>query len=115
MAEIFPDDEPAPCDAIEQVMQILGRAWAGAVLRAILDGHDRFSAVARAVPGASDSVLTTRLRELCRRGLAERIVEAGPPVVIRYTPTPAGRDAAPILAEIEAFARAHPEVVAGDR
>lgn len=99
------------CSQIEEAMSILGRAWAGAVLEAMLAGADRFSDISRAVPGVSDGVLTTRLRELCRHGLVERIVEPGPPTSVRYRLTPAGRDVAPVLDAIRVFAQQHREVL----
>ncbi len=68
------------CSVIEEVMGILGRAWAGAVVQAILDGNVRFNDIARAIPGVTDGMLSARLRELCARGIVERVVVPGPPV-----------------------------------
>lgn len=99
------------CSMIEDVMGILGRAWAGAVIQAILDGNERFNDIARAIPGVTDGMLSTRLRELGARGLVDRLVEAGPPVGVSYRLTQAGRDVAPILDAVRAFGRSHPEVV----
>ncbi len=91
-------------------MAVLGRAWAGAVVQAMLDGNERFSELARSVPDVADSVLTTRLKELCEHGLAERVVEPGPPVVVRYRLTQAGRDAAPVLDAVARYAAANPQI-----
>lgn len=93
------------CEAIEAALEVFGRAWAGPVLRALLDGAERFSEIRREVDGISDAVLSTRLRELCDFGLATRLVEAGPPVMVRYRLTDAGRDAEPVLAALAAFGR----------
>lgn len=94
-------------------MAILGRAWAGAVLRAMLDGNERFSELSRAVPGVSDSVLSARLKELCEHGLAERSVDGGPPVTVRYELTASGREMAPVLDAVVRYAADHPELFAG--
>ena len=106
---------PAWCsevaDVIEDVMGILGRAWAGAVIQALLDGNERFNDIARAIPGVTDGMLSARLRELCTRGLIVRVVEAGPPVGVTYRLTEAGRDVAPVLDAVRAFGRTHPEVI----
>ena len=99
------------CSTIEGVMGILGRAWAGAVIQAILDGNDRFNDIARAIPGVTDGMLSARLRELCARGLVERLVAPGPPVVVTYRLTDAGTDVAPVLDAVRAFGRTHPEVL----
>jgi len=98
------------CGVIEEVMAVLGRAWAGAVLEAMLGGAQRFSEIGRAVPGITDAVLSARLKELCAHGLVERIVEAGPPVAVSYHLTPAGRDVEPVLDAIRAFGLRHPRV-----
>jgi DNA-binding HxlR family transcriptional regulator len=100
------------CSVIEDVMSILGRAWAGAVVQAILDGSERFNDIARAIPGVTDGMLSARLRELCARGLVERAVDPGPPVSVTYRLTDAGRDVAPVLEAVRAFGRTHPEVIA---
>jgi DNA-binding HxlR family transcriptional regulator len=99
------------CSTIEGVMAILGRAWAGAVIQAIRDGNERFNDIARAIPGVTDGMLSARLRELCARGLVERIVEPGPPVVVTYRLTDAGRDVGPVLDAVRAFGDAHREVI----
>ena len=96
------------CDAVHQALALLGRAWAGAVLWAMLDGAERFTEIRTAVPGISDAVLTARLRELCAHGLAERNVDAGPPVQVRYRLTDAGFATGPVLDALRDFARRHP-------
>ncbi|MFV0318693.1 MAG: winged helix-turn-helix transcriptional regulator [Microthrixaceae bacterium] len=101
------------CASIESVMAVLGRAWAGSILDAMLEGRQRYSDLSRAVPGVTDSVLTTRLRELCEHGLADRVVDDGPPVAVRYLPTDAGRDMAPVIAALKEYAQRHPEVATG--
>ena len=100
------------CSVIEDVMGVLGRAWAGAVVQAILDGSERFNDIARAIPGVTDGMLSARLRELCARGLVERAVEPGPPVSVTYRLTQAGRDVAPVLDAVRVFGQAHPELFA---
>jgi len=102
----------ASCPVIEGVMGVLGRAWAGAVIEALLAGNTRFTEIARFVGGATDAVLSARLKELCARGLVIRHVEPGPPVSVTYTLTEAGHDAAPVLEAIRAYGQAHPEVTA---
>jgi DNA-binding HxlR family transcriptional regulator len=103
--------EPGECSVIEGVMGILGRAWAGAVIQAIREGNERFNDIARAIPNVTDGMLSARLRELCARGLVERVVEPGPPVVVTYRLTDAGRDVAPVLDAVRAYGAAHPEVL----
>lgn len=107
-------DVQGQCTVVEDVMGVLGRAWAGAVIEALLAGHSRFRELSRAIPGVTDGVLSTRLKELCARGLAERVVEPGPPTVVEYRLTAAGRDVAPVLAAVREFGAAHPDVIRSD-
>lgn len=99
------------CSAIEAAISVFGRAWAGAVLRAMIDGAERFTDIRRAVPGVTDAVLATRLKELCARGFAERVVEPGPPVAVRYTLTDLGRSTEPVLESLERFGHEHAEAL----
>jgi DNA-binding HxlR family transcriptional regulator len=102
-----------PCEPFDAAMRLLGRRWAGAVVRAMLDGAGRFGEIRARVPGITDAVLTTRLRELCARGLATREVAPGPPVTIRYRLTPAGADLAPVLDAVEKYGRRHQALLEG--
>ena len=96
------------CEAVHRALALLGRAWAGAVLWAMLGGAERFSEIRAAVPGISDAVLTARLRELCDHALVERQVAPGPPVAVRYLLTDAGRATRPVLEALRDYARQHP-------
>lgn len=101
------DERATHCDAIETALTVFGRAWAAAILQGMLGGAERFGDIRRALPGVSDAVLTTRLRELCAKGFAERLVEPGPPVSVRYVLTDLGRASRPVLAALEDFGRTH--------
>lgn len=96
-----------PCEPFEAAMRLLGRRWAGQVVRAMLGGARRFGEIRAAVPGITDPVLTTRLRELCAAGLATRAVTDGPPVLVEYVLTPAGRDLRPVLRAVERYGAKH--------
>ncbi|HOA58011.1 MAG TPA: helix-turn-helix domain-containing protein [Dermatophilaceae bacterium] len=113
--EAEPEAEPEPgtpeCTVVESVLAFLGRAWAGAVVEALLHGNERFGDIAKAIPEATDGVLSARLKDLCARGLALRDVTPGPPVSVRYTLTAAGRDLGPVLDALTAYGAAHPEVL----
>ncbi len=99
------------CPAYDAAMALLGRRWAGAVIRVLLDGARRFGDLRRELPGVTDAVLTTRLRELCDAGFVTRTVRPGPPVAVVYDLTAAGRDLRPVIAAIEDFGRTHLELL----
>ncbi len=96
-----------PCEPFEAAMRLLGRRWAAGVVRAMLAGASRFGEIRAALPGITDAVLSTRLRELCAHGLATREVAPTSPVQVHYRLTPAGRDLRPVLREVERYGNKH--------
>ena len=100
-----------PCEPFEAAMRLLGRRWAGAVVRAMLRGATRFGEIRAELPGITDAVLTTRLRELCALDLATRDVSPTTPVQVHYWLTPAGRDLQPVLVAIEEYGTKHEDLL----
>ena len=85
---------------VARAVEVLGQRWTILVLRELLWGNDRFTAIARGVPRMSPTLLSSRLRELERVGLVERGIEAGEP---RYRLTPAAQELQPIIEQIGAW------------
>jgi DNA-binding HxlR family transcriptional regulator len=108
-------DECASADAaLVRAFDLLGKRWTGVVLGTLRGGPGGFRALARAIDGISDSVLSDRLAELSAAGLVTRTVSEGPPVTVRYSLTAAGRALLPALEQITRWARRHlPGDVAG--
>jgi|SRR5579875_661539 len=79
------------CPRYHHAVELIGRRWTGAILRALLAGVDRFSDLAHAIPGLSDRMLSERLKELEAEGIVERIVIPETPVRIEYHLTKKGR------------------------
>lgn len=67
-----------PC-GIARALDVVGERWALLVVRELLLGPKRFSDLHRALPGASQNVLSHRLRELTGKGVICRR-RLGPPV-----------------------------------
>ena len=88
------------CPLYHEAVELVGKRWSGAILAVLLEteGAARFSEIALAVPDLSDRLLSERLKELECRGL----VTKGPD---GYALTEMGRDLAPALSEIRAWAR----------
>lgn len=78
------------CPHFHHAVELIGRRWTGAVLRALLLGATRFSELRAAVPGLSDRMLSERLRELQEEGIVERHVYDETPVRVEYTLTAKG-------------------------
>ena len=74
------------------------------MLGTLSGGPVGFRALARAVEGISDSVLSDRLTELTRAGVVRRTVDEGPPVSVAYELTDAGRGLLPALEQISRWA-----------
>jgi DNA-binding HxlR family transcriptional regulator len=79
------------CPDYHSAVELIGRRWTGAILRALLSNVNRFNDLAAAVPGLSDRMLAERLRELETEGVVSRIVIPATPVRVEYTLTEKGR------------------------
>jgi DNA-binding HxlR family transcriptional regulator len=90
--------------ALARAFELLGKRWTGVVLGTLSGGPTGFRALARAVEGISDSMLSDRLGELTAAGLVIRTVDGGPPVSVAYELTDAGRGLLPALEQISRWA-----------
>ncbi len=95
-------DGPAACQQpfcpyYQYVVELLGRRWLGAILRALMSGITRFSALSNTIPDVSDRMVSERLKELEEVGIVERIVIPETPVRIEYQLTPKGRALRPLM------------------
>jgi DNA-binding HxlR family transcriptional regulator len=98
-------DECARADeTLVRAFDLLGRRWTGVVLGTLSGGPAGFRALARAIDGISDSMLSDRLGGLTSAGLVARRVDEGPPVSVRYELTEAGRALLPALEQISRWA-----------
>jgi DNA-binding HxlR family transcriptional regulator len=78
------------CPTYHRAIELIGRRWTGAILRAMLSGEARFSEIAAAVPGLSDRLLSERLKELEAEGMVRRTVVPSTPVRVDYALTEKG-------------------------
>jgi DNA-binding HxlR family transcriptional regulator len=79
------------CPRYHHAVELLGRRWNGAILRAMLAGRVRYAEIRAAVPGLSDTLLSKRLDELEAEGLIERHVIPTNRVTVEYRLTGKGR------------------------
>jgi DNA-binding HxlR family transcriptional regulator len=82
--------DSAFCPRYHRAVEVIGKRWTGAILRAMLLDVTRFAELRAAVPGLSDRMLAERLKELQDEGIVERIVHAETPVRIEYQLTEKG-------------------------
>src|SRR6202163_1473297 len=90
--------------AFQRAIELIGKSWTGAVVKALLPGPARFNQLLAGIPGISDRVLTERLRELETEGIVERLVDPGPPGGVSYRLTSRGRALEPVLAAVSDWA-----------
>jgi DNA-binding HxlR family transcriptional regulator len=79
------------CAVYQHTVELIGRRWTGAIIRALLSGVSRFSDLSETVPGLSDRMLAERLKELEAAGIVQRTVIPETPVRVEYTLTEKGR------------------------
>lgn len=82
---------------VEVTLDVIGGKWKGMVLYWLLNGTARFSEIRRAVPKATQRMLTLQLRELESDGVIRRKVYAEVPPKVEYSLTEFGLSLQPIL------------------
>lgn len=85
-------------------VELIGRRWTGAILRALIGGPRRFHELTAIVPGLSERLLSERLKELERARVVTRRVLPGPPIAVEYELTESGRDLEETITAIGAWA-----------
>ena len=82
--------QSAFCPVYQRTVELIGRRWTGAIIRALISGVIRFSDLCDTVPGLSDRMLAERLKELEAEGIVRRTVIAETPVRVEYSLTEKG-------------------------
>ena len=85
------------CPLYHRAIEIIGRRWTGAIVRALLAGDTRFCQIRSTIPGLSDRLLSERLKELEAEGIVDRRVTAEAQVRIEYRLTPKGEALADVV------------------
>ena len=89
--------------AVEATLAVVGGRWKPVLLFHLLEGRKRFSDLCRAVPNATQRMITLQLRELEADGVVARHVFAQVPPRVEYSLTDIGRKFAPVLESIRAW------------
>jgi DNA-binding HxlR family transcriptional regulator len=92
------------CPAYHYAVELIGRRWTGAIMRALYCGDIRFSEITKTIPGLSDRLLSERLKELEHEGLVARTVIPETPVRIEYHLTAKGNDLGQVMRAIASWA-----------
>ena len=101
------DETQGYCPVFHRAVELNGRRWNGPILRALLDGADRFGEIRSRIPGLTDRLLAQRLRELEREGVVERACPSSSATTVpHYTLTTKGHSLAPVIESIAQWAAA---------
>src|SRR5215213_3377564 len=99
------EENGAFCPLYLHAIELVGRRWTGAILRALtVQGTMRFSDIIAAVPGLSDRLLSERLKQLECEGIVLRTVIPDHPVRIEYDLTEKGRALESVIAAVATWA-----------
>ncbi|WP_027344119.1 winged helix-turn-helix transcriptional regulator [Hamadaea tsunoensis] len=99
-------DAVAGCPT-HRVLGRLGGRWVSLVLKELALGPRRNGELTRAVPGATQKMLTETLRGLERDGLVGRSAVAGSPAGVAYRLTALGESLLPVMAAVTVWAEEH--------
>src|SRR5574341_2104584 len=94
------------CPHYHHAVELIGRRWTGAILRALLVGVCRFSDLTETIPGLSDRMLSERLKELEAEGVVVRSVIPETPVRVEYHLTEKGRSLSSVIEAVAGWADA---------
>ena len=92
------------CPAFHKSVELIGKRWTGAIIRAMRFGVVRFSDISESIPGLHDRLLSERLKELEHEGVVARTVIPETPVRIEYHLTEKGKGLYDALDAISAWA-----------
>lgn len=88
-------------------MDVVGGKWKGLILWALDERTYRFGELRRQVPGVTEKVLTSHLREMEEDGIVHREVHAEVPPRVEYSLTPLGVSLNKALEPLGAWGREH--------
>ncbi|RXT56661.1 hypothetical protein B6S44_06295 [Bosea sp. Tri-44] len=113
--ETLAESEACPSSAaVEQfhaAMRMLTGKWKGEILWRLGEGTLRFGELRRSIPGITQHMLTTQLRDLEAHGLVKRTIYPEVPPRVEYELTPAARDLGAVFREIRAWSEKHATVL----
>ena len=88
-------------------LDIIGGKWKCVILWHVRGRVRRFSELRRLIPGATQKMITTQLRQLERDGLIERKVYAQVPPKVEYSISAYGSTLSPLLESMCKWGVAH--------
>jgi DNA-binding HxlR family transcriptional regulator len=98
-------DAPAP--EIKAALKVLSGKWTLMILCQLNKRVVRFNELKRTIPGITQHMLTTSLRELEANGIIHRTIYAEVPPRVEYKMTPHGRSLKPVIEALAHWGSLH--------
>lgn len=104
---INPDRLDGPPPEISTALKVLSGKWTLMILCQLAKRMARFNELKRTIPGITQHMLTTSLRELEANGLVQRTIYAEVPPRVEYKMTPHGRSLKPVIEALAHWGTLH--------
>ena len=103
--------EPEPCQGgstqFQRALGVLAGKWKVEILWQLVQRKHRFGELRQSIPGVTQHMLTTQLRDLEANGLVKRTVYPEVPPRVEYEITPSARALKPVFDELFRWSREH--------
>jgi DNA-binding HxlR family transcriptional regulator len=98
---------------VQDVIEIIGGRWRGAILASLCDREKRFNELKRDLGNVTPRTLTKELKYLEMNKLVNREVEAASAVSVIYSLTKHGKSLEPLIGSIVSWGQKHRKVIFG--
>ena len=92
---------------VKATSNILAGKWKVLIVWHLGSGSHRFAELRDLLPGVSEKVLTTQLRDLERDGILTRVSDGQAPARVDYMLSDAGKDLLPVMQAMCSWATRH--------
>ena len=103
---------PEPCKGdlskqFHRALGVLAGKWKGDIIWQLVQRKQRFGELRQAIPGVTQHMLTTQLRDLEANGLVKRTVYPEGPPRVEYEITPSAKALKPVFEELFRWSQEH--------
>ena len=100
---------PEPCrtQTFHRALGVLAGKWKGDILWRLVQRKHRFGELRQSIPGVTQHMLTTQLRDLENSGLVKRTVYPEVPPRVEYEITASARALKPVFDELFRWSQEH--------
>ena len=103
---------PEPCEGgmvqhFHRALGVLAGKWKGEILWQLVQRKHRFGELRQSIPGITQHMLTTQLRDLEANGLVKRTVYPEVPPRVEYEITPSAQALKPVFDELFKWSQEH--------